>query len=61
MREENELDKMYEAQMELLTQLQEYKDMPSYSVINQHMSTICKELNNMRISAITGKDLQNKE
>lgn len=59
MNEKTELDTMYETQMDLLKKLQTYKDRDSFNVINQHMKTICKELNTMRINEITGEIAQN--
>lgn len=54
MREETPLDKMYENQMQILKDFQAYKDSDQYTLVNQQLVTVCKELNVMRIKDITG-------
>jgi hypothetical protein len=51
---ETTLDKMYENQMTILQDFQQYKDSEQYSLINSQLVTVCKELNVMRIKEITG-------
>jgi len=50
------LDGMLSQQMELLFNIQDYKNSPGYKTINMNMVTICKELNNLRVKEITRED-----
>ena len=47
------IDEMLETQMELLYNIQDFRQKAEYKTINMNMVTICKELNNLRIKDIT--------
>jgi hypothetical protein len=55
-RPQTALDAMLDAMMELLYNIQDYKQKPEYKTINMNMVTICKELNNLRIKEITNDE-----
>jgi hypothetical protein len=58
-RPQTALDVMLDAMMELLYNIQDYKQKPEYKTINMNMVTICKELNNLRIKEITKDESEN--
>jgi len=55
-RPQTPLDVMLETQMELLYNIQDFKQKPEYKTINMNMVTICKELNNLRIKEISNDE-----
>ena len=55
-RPQTPLDAMLNTQMELLYNIQDFKQRPEYKTINMNMVTICKELNNLRIKEITSDE-----
>ena len=52
-RPQTPIDAMLEVQMELLYNIEDFRQKPEYKTINMNMVTICKELNNLRIKDIT--------
>ena len=55
-RPQTPIDAMLETQMELLYNIQDFRQKPEYKTINMNMVTICKELNNLRIKDITDEE-----
>lgn len=54
-RPETALDAMLKQQLELLYNMQDFKETTEYKAINMSMVTICKELNTLRIKEITNE------
>ena len=54
MREETELDKLYEDQIRVLKNFQKHKDCDENNVINRQIIKLCNELDAIRTKEITG-------